>query len=120
MAYTANSNYNRSKSNIFINCGIEIENFEKALKIIKEQLENMKKGDFTEEQIQNEKKIIISNINSIDDEQDTQIMYYFGQELIGEKNSIEKYKESVKEVSKEDIKKIASKVKINTIYFLKN
>ena len=120
LAYTASSNYVRFKSNIFINAGIEVENYEKAMKIIREQLESMKNGDFTEEQIENEKKGIISHINTIDDEQDTQIMYFFGQELIGSNETVEDYKEGIKGVTKEKILNIASKVKINTIFFLRN
>ncbi len=47
LAYVANSNYLRHKDNIFINCGIEIGNYEKALELIKQQIEDMKKGEFT-------------------------------------------------------------------------
>ena len=120
LAYTANSNYVRYKSNIYINAGIEVENYEKAMNIIREQLESMRNGDFTQSQIENEKKGIISNINTIDDEQDTQIMYFLGQELIGSNETLEDYREGIKGVTKEQIVNIASKVKINTIYFLKN
>lgn len=120
LAYTASSNYVRFKSNIFINAGIEVQNYEKAMDIIREQLESMKNGEFTEEQIENEKKGILSNINTIDDEQDTQIMYFFGQELIGSNETVEDYKEGIKRVTKDEILNIASKVKINTIYFLRN
>ena len=120
LAYTASSNYVRFKSNIFINAGIEIENFEKAMKIIKEQLESMKDGEFTEEDIENEKKVIISHISTIDDEQDSQIMYFLGQELIGSNETIEDYKENIKNVTKEEIINIASKVRINIVYFLRN
>ena len=35
LAYTASSSYIRQKGNIFVKCGIEIDNYEKALKIIK-------------------------------------------------------------------------------------
>ena len=34
LAYTASSSYYRFKNNIFINCGIEIKNYEKALEIL--------------------------------------------------------------------------------------
>ena len=81
LAYVASSSYSRQKSNIFINCGIEIENYEKALDIVKKQIEDMKNGEFTEDEIQNAKKGIISTIDLIYDEQDTGITYYFGQEL---------------------------------------
>ena len=120
LAYAASSSYIRQKSNIFINCGIEISNYEKALEIVKKQIEDMKKGDFTEEDIENAKKGIISTIDLIDDEQDTGITYYFGQELSNNKISPEEYKEIVQKVQKDDIVKIANSVSINTIYFLKD
>ena len=120
LAYTASSNYVRYKSNIFIRCGIEIKNYEKAMEIIHKQLEDMKNGIFTEEDIENAKKGIISGIRSIDDEQDTEITYFFGQELTNEKISTEEYIKNIDQVSKEDIIKIANSLQINTIYFLKN
>ena len=91
LAYTASSSYYRFKNNIFINCGIEIGNYDKALEIIKQQIEDMKKGDFTEEEVENAKQGIIAAIKSIDDEQDTEIMYFFGQELSINKLDINKY-----------------------------
>ena len=120
LAYTAGSSYIRYKSNIFITAGIEIENFEKAIDIIKKQIDDLKNGDFTDEQLENEKKGIISQINAVDDEQDTEIIYFLGQELSDMKQSIEEYKENVKKVTREQILNVASKVKINTIYFLRN
>ncbi len=120
LAYVASSSYIRQKSNIFINCGIEISNYEKALEIVKKQIDDMKRGDFTEEDIENAKKGIISTIDLIDDEQDTGITYYFGQELSNNKITPEEYKEIVQKVQKDDIVKIANSVSINTIYFLKD
>lgn len=120
LAYTAGSNYMRYKNNIFIKCGIEIKNYDKALKIIREQLEDMKKGVFSDEDIENAKKGIISSIKSIDDEQDTKITYFFGQELTNSNTSLEEYIQRIKNVSKEEIVDIANKVKIDTIYFLKD
>ena len=67
-----------------------------------------------------QKKGIISGIQAIEDEQDTQVVYYYGQELSQYQMSIEQYKEKVMQVSKEDILAIADKVTIDTIYFLKN
>ena len=120
LAYTAGSNYLRYKSNIFIKCGIEIKNYEKAIEIIRKQLEDMKNGVFTDEDIENAKKSIISTVRSIDDEQDTEITYFFGQELSNEKTSIEDYIRKVENVTKDDIVKIGNLITINTIYFLKN
>ena len=41
LAYTAGSTYRRQKNVIFIRCGIEIKNYEKALNTIKDQLKDI-------------------------------------------------------------------------------
>lgn len=120
LAYTASSSYYRFKNNIFINCGIEIKNYEKALEIIKQQIEDMKKGDFTDEEVENAKKGIIASIKTIDDEQDTEITYFFGQELSKSKCNIEQYMQRISEVTKDKVVDVANKVSINTVYFLKD
>ena len=120
LAYSAGSSYVRYKSNIFIKCGIEIKNYEKAMKIIRKQLEDMQSGNFTEDDIANAKKGIISSIKSIDDEQDTEITYFFGQELTNNKISLDEYISKIEKIIKEDIIKIANSITINTIYFLRD
>ena len=120
LAYTASSSYYRFKNNIFINCGIEIKNYEKALEIIKQQIEDMKKGDFTDEEVENAKKGIIASIKTIDDEQDTEITYFFSQELSKSKCNIEQYMQRISEVTKDKVVDVANKVSINTVYFLKD
>ena len=120
LAYTASSSYYRFKNNIFINCGIEIKNYEKALEIIKQQIEDMKKGNFTDEEVENAKKGIIASIKTIDDEQDTEITYFFSQELSKSKCNIEQYMQRISEVTKDKVVDVANKVSVNTVYFLKD
>lgn len=120
LAYTASSSYYRFKNNIFINCGIEISNYDKALEIIKQQIEDLKKGDFTDEEVENAKQGIIAAIKSIDDEQDTEIMYFFGQELSKTKLDLDEYMDRVAKVNKQNVIDVANKVSVDTVYFLKN
>ena len=120
LAYVASSSYLRYKSNIFVNCGIEIGNYEKALELIRKQIDDMKKGKFTDKDIEDAKTGIIASIKTIADEQDTELTYYFGQELSQNKTSVEEYEEKINNVSKEDIINIANRVSINTVYFLKD
>ena len=91
-----------------------------AIEIIRKQLQDMKDGKFSETDIENAKKGIISSIKSIDDEQDTEITYFFGQELTNNRITLEEYIEKIENVTKEKIIEIAKLITINTIYFLKN
>ena len=120
LAYSCGSNYLKRKQNIMIRAGIEIENYEKALDIIKKQLEDIKNGDFTDEDIKSAKNLIFATIDSIEVEQDTEISYYFGQELAKSDVTIKEYKKKKKKVTKEQIEEVANSIKINTIYFLRN
>lgn len=120
LAYTVRSVYLRQKNNIFIRAGIEIENYEKAVSIIKEQLEDMKNGKFTDEDINNAKKYMNSGIRTIQNEQDAEITYYMAQELCGNLVEFEQYVEKIDSVTREQIIQIANKINVNTIYFLKN
>ena len=120
LAYTASSSYIRTKNIILVHCGIDIDKYKKALETIKEQLEDMKKGNFTDEDVEDSKKLIISSIKSISAEQDTEITYDYGQELSSEHITIKEYEEKIQNTTREQIIEIANKININTIYFLKN
>lgn len=120
LAYTAGSNYLRTKNSIFIRCGIEIANYQKALETIKEQLTDIANGEFSEEDLENAKRLIVSSVDAISEEQDTEITYYYGQELSDRFMSIEDYKKQILEATKGQVIELAKDVKINTIYFLKD
>lgn len=120
LAYSAGSNYLRQKDNVFIKCGIDIPNYEKALNIIKEQLDQMRNGDFSEEDINNAKTLIEATVGSVPETQDSEITYYFAQELSDDFVTIEDYISRINQVTKDQIIDIANKIQINTIYFLKD
>ncbi len=120
LAYTAGSTYKKQKDTIFIRCGIEIANYEKALNTIKKQLEDMKQGNFTDEDIENSKKLITESIVGISSEQDAEITYCYSQELANEFITLEEYIEGVNKVSKEEIIDLANNTLIDTIYFLRD
>lgn len=118
LAYTAGSSYVRRQNFILIQTGIEIENYEKALKIIKEQLEEMKKGNITTKEFEAAKRLITASVNLIPESQEDMIAYYFDQKLSEEDINITEYCNMLQKVKIEDVIKVANKVSIDTIYFL--
>lgn len=120
LAYSARSTFIKQKLNIFIRCGIQIENYEKTVDLIKVQLENIKNGEFTEEDIINAKTYLISAIQNVAEEQDTEVIYYIGQEISKTNMSLEEYISRIEKVTKEQVVELANSIKLNTIYFLRN
>ena len=80
----------------------------------------MENGDFGNEDIENAKLLIASSVGSIPESQDSEITYYFAQELSDEFISIEDYIKKINDVTKEQILEVAKNIQINTIYFLKD
>lgn len=118
LAYTAGSIYIKTKNKILIKSGIEPKNYEKAVEIIKKQLEDIKNGEFTDKNIQDAKELVIAGYKSMQDEQDSEISFYFNAEMQQDNNSIEQRIEDFKKVSKEDIVEAAKQITVNTVYFL--
>ena len=118
LAYSAGSIYIKPKNKIIIKTGIEQKNYDKALQIIKAQIEDMKNGKFTDIDIKNAKELIIASFKAMQDEQDSEISFYFGREIQHESTDIEKQIKEILEITKEDIVDVAKQVQINTIFFL--
>ena len=120
LAYSTKSKYIRQKANIFIRCGIDVENYDKALNLIKEQVSNIAEGKFTDEDIQNAKCYLIAGIKSIPEEQDSEIIFYIGAEISKTEESLDYYIDNIQKVTREDIIEFAKQIQYNTIYFLNN
>ena len=119
LAYTARSMYIRQKGNIFIRCGIEIENYDRALKLIKEQVSSIESGNFSDEDIENAKRYLIAGIRAIPEDQDSELIFYIGAEISKTEESLEFYIDKIQSVTKEEILEFARQIQYNTIYFLK-
>lgn len=98
--------------------GISFKNFENTKKETLKQIEEMKKGSFTEKDIKSAKQYILSFLNEVEDSQWQTINYYFNQ-LYFDQNSIQDSIENIKKINKQNIINVAKKINIDTIYLLK-
>lgn len=118
LAYYIYSRLSKLDHILLIASGIEAGDFEKTLHLIKEQMEAMKKGNFSEEDMQKAITLFTSSLEQLEDNQYEILENYVSMQLLGI-DTIEIRKEKIKEVTKEDLIKIAKKIKIDTIYLLK-
>lgn len=118
LAYTARSLYIKHKAILLITAGIEIDKYEKALELIKIQVEDMQKGNFTEEDITNAKVYLTNIYKSYMDDASTIVDLSFGQYLLNMKFDVDEIIEQIGKVNRDDIIEVAGKMKPRVIYFL--
>lgn len=98
--------------------GIEPKNKEKAESEILAQLEAIKNGDITEEELENAKKGIRNAFLNIEDRPERIHSHYLGGEIFNTVESPAEAIEKVESVTVEQIVKIAKNIKLDTEYFL--
>ncbi len=101
-----------------INAGISAKNYEHTKEEVLTQINEMKKGNFSEKDVKQAKEYLLSTINEITDSANQIINYYFNK-LYFYNEDIEIEKSKIKAITKEDIIKIAKKINIDTIFLLK-
>ena len=103
---------------IFIKTGIDTVNYNKAVEIIKKQLEEMKNGNITDDEFNSAKQLIVSSLKLISESQEDLITYYFDQKLYEENLTLDQYIANIEKVTKEDVINISKDITLDTIYFL--
>lgn len=118
LAYYASSRMESHKGLLFVFSGIAPNDYEKARDIIREQLVAMKNGDFTEEEMMETKEMIVNQLlETMDHSQGTIELLY--QQVIGEKQiPTEQMIEEIKNVTKEQVVRVAEKIEEDTVYLL--
>lgn len=120
LAYYVSSTVFKYKSIMLIDGGIEFENFEKTIDIIKEQIEEIQRGNFTMNDIEISKESLKSSTMSIKDSIFLISEYFFSQILSNDNRSLEEVLEDIDRVTKEDVVEAMSRLTLDTIYFMRN
>ena len=118
LAYYASSRYIRRKDAIIIRTGIELANYDKAVKVIKEQLEEMKKGNISDYELSSAKTLILASLKLIPESQEDIMAFDFDQDVFNENLTFEQYYKKIENITLKEIIDVANQVKINTIYYL--
>jgi predicted Zn-dependent peptidase len=119
LAYYAASRFESHKGAVFVMSGIETANYEKAVKIIKEQHEEMKNGNITDAEFEQTKAMINNQVLETIDHPIglSEVLYH--NVVAGTNRTIEEWMDGIGSVTKEDVVKVAKKVTLDTIFFLK-
>ena len=118
LCYFCSSYTNALKGCIFVSSGIEKENKELALIEIEKQLDNIKNGVISDEELDNAIKSIADSYNEIDDSPSRMESWFYGRLLADLQQSPTQALELIKKITKDDIASSAADITLDTVYFL--
>lgn len=120
LAYYAASRVESHKGLLLVLSGIDIKDYKQAREIIELQMTAMKNGDFTENEINETKELIINQLLETLDNPQGIIELLYQQVAANTTLSPEELIEGIKQVTKEDILQVAYQIEEDTVYLLTN
>ncbi len=118
LCYSINSYLEKMKSIMFIAAGIEVSNFDRTVELIKKEVDDMNCGNISYNELEFAKKFVKNNLRSLKDSIWSLSDYYYNLNNQGRNESVEEFLEKIESITVDDIKRIASNIQLDTIYFL--
>src|SRR5690625_3534499 len=118
LAYYVGSFIESYNGLMFVYSGVAHTDYNKAQMIIDEQLEKMRSGEFTEQEIAQAKALIMNGLLETSDNAQGLIELLY-QTIIGQNDrKIDDYIQQIHSITKAEIVEMAKKVKLDTTYVL--
>ena len=122
LCYYCSARLNKTKGLIIVQSGIEQENEEKAISAIRQQLEDMKNGCFSQEDLENSIKGLSDaaiSANDLPEALNAWYSYHYTSVDSRDRISPEEFVENISSVTAEQVQEAAKKVTVDTIFMLK-
>ena len=118
LCYYCASSYANSKNALFVDSGVEKANVEKAKSEILNQLEEIKKGNFEQSDIDNSVLSLENALIAVGDIPSSYISWYFNRFCEGDSMTPQEICNKYKAVTKERIIDAAASLKLDTVYLM--
>ena len=119
LAYTISSHFDIFTGFMRVFAGIDKGSRTKVMTLIMKQLNDLKRGKFTESELQLTKEMLINTTLLAQDRQNTLIEREYLKTMLGKKVlSLEEWLESINKVSKEEIIETAKTINLQSVYFM--
>ena len=119
LAYTISSSFDIFSGLMRIYAGINRANRTKTIALINRQILDLKRGHFTDEELEQTKNMLKNSILLAQDRQNTLIERAYMSSVLGKKFlSLEAWLKALENVSKADLIEAAQQLKLQAIYFM--
>lgn len=118
LAYDIRSTASREEALVLIEAGIDGKTKDETVKEVKEEIENLKNGNVTLEELDEAVKFRYRALKQFEDDNES-ILYIKINNILFSNDDLNEREEHLKTVTKEEIIALAQKLKLNVIYMLK-
>ena len=118
LCYYASSGCDTRKGIMLVSSGIEPANYDIAREEILSQLEELRRGDFTEEELSAARATVASDLRALTDSPGAMEDFYLSQTLIGLDMGPMEMAALCEEVTADDVTAVASDIALDAVYFL--
>lgn len=118
LCYYCSARMIRAKGVMFVQSGIESYNEDKAREAILQQLEDIRNGNFSDNDIESSVKALEDSFRSVTDSAEALESWYTSQCVSGAYKKPEDFIKDFKSVTREDIIKAAKAVTLDTVFML--
>ena len=119
LCYAIGSSYYGSKGIVTVSAGIDFDKEQQVRQEILRQLEDIRGGNITEEELVAAKEALLSSLRGTHDSPGAIEGYYATAALSGMKLTPQSYMDAVRAIEKEDVARMARQLRLHTTYFLK-
>ena len=117
LCYVIHSVPNKLDNVLIIQAGIDRDNYKKTVDLIDKNLMDMRKGKFSDTDIKIAKEYYETAMEEVEESQERIVDNYLMMDLIGT-DTIEAKREKMSKVTKEEIVRVAKKIKMDTVFCL--
>ena len=117
LCYTISSTGQPLNSIMIVSAGIDAKDFNKTVSLIKKEVKQMIKGNFTDDDIIKAKVTYLNSLKELEDNPQSILSMYVGMEYLNS-HDMDMRINNINKVSKSDVVALANKIHIDTIYLL--
>ncbi len=117
LCYSISSTGQPLNSIMIISAGINTKNFDKTVSVVKKEVKQMIKGNFTNDDIVKAKITYLNSLKELEDNPQSILSLYVGMEYLNSHDMNTRIN-NINKVTKSDVVKLASKIHLDTIYLL--
>ncbi len=119
LAYAASSSLNSNKGVILALAGIDVNKYDEALDIMKRQIDDTIKGEYTDEELEATRRALITQYRLVLDSPGDRILHHARGTAEGCAGTIEEAISAIERVGRKEIADAGERLRLDTVYFLK-